>query len=101
MADLNKIVVPRIHAEWKNFAYALRYKIAAVKGIKANNESSKECCRELFEDWLSTDHGDGPKTWKTLVEKLKEVDELAAATDEIMIILADFGVQVNFTVVVT
>jgi len=82
MADINKIVVPRIHTEWEDFAYALRYKIATVRGIKANNENTKTCCKELFIDWLSTDHGVGPKTWKTVIEKLKEVDELAAAISE-------------------
>ena len=83
MGDINKIVVPRIQAEWEDFAYALHYEIPAVQNISAkHNENPKKCCRELFIDWLSTDHGDGPKTWKTLIGKLKEVDELAAAISE-------------------
>ena len=85
MADINKIVVPHIQAEWEDFAFDLRYEIAAVKGIKANNnQNPKKCCKELFIDWLSTDHGVGPKTWETLIKKLKENDDLAAATSTII-----------------
>ena len=83
MADIIKIVIPRIQAEWEDVAYALHYKIATVKAIKANNDNSKKCCQKLFVDWLSTDHGVGPKTWSTLLEKLKDVEDLAAATNEI------------------
>ena len=84
MADINKIVIPRIQAEWEDVAYALHYEISTVKAIKENNHNSKKCCRELFIDWLSTDHGAGPKTWATLIEKLKEVEDLTAATNEIV-----------------
>ena len=85
MADLNNIVIPRIKAEWKDVAYALRYKIVTVNAIKQkHNENPKKCCQELFEDWLSTNHGVSPKTWSTLLDKLKEVEELSAATQEII-----------------
>ena len=85
MADINHIVVPQIKAEWEDVAYALRYEITTVKAIKAkHNEDPKKCCRDLFIDWLSTDHGVGPKTWSTLLEKLKEVEDVAAATQEII-----------------
>ena len=84
MADINRIVIPRIQAEWEDVAYALRYKISRIKAIKENNQNSKKCCRELFIDWLSTDHGAGPRTWATLIEKLKEVEDLTAATNEII-----------------
>ena len=84
MGSINKIVIPRIKAEWEDVAYALEYDISEVQGIQAKyNSDPKKCCRELFIDWLSTHHGVGPKTWSTLLEKLKEVGDLAAATDEI------------------
>ena len=84
MADLNIIVIPRIKAEWEDVAFALRYKIVTVNSIKEKHkENPKKCCRELFKDWLSTDHGVSPKTWSTLLNKLKEVEDLATATQEI------------------
>ena len=85
MGDINKIVIPKILAEWEYVAYALHYKIPTVKAIKAKcNDNPKKCCKELFEDWLSTNHGASPKTWSTLLDKLKKVEDLAAARDEIM-----------------
>ena len=85
MGDINKIVVPKIQADWEDVAFALRYKIPTVNAIKAScNYNSKKCCQELFKDWLSTDHGVGPKTWLTLLEKLKEVVDLRAARDDII-----------------
>ena len=84
MADINKIVIPRIQAEWQNVAYALCYRIAEVKAIRTDNKTSKMCCLELFEDWLSTNHGVGPKTWSTLLDKLNEVKDLTVARNEIM-----------------
>ena len=84
MAEIIKIVIPRIQAEWEKVAYILRYSIPAVKAIKESNQNSEKCCLELFVDWLSTDHGAGPKTWSTLIEKLKEVEDLTAATNEII-----------------
>ena len=85
MGDLNKIVIPKTQVEWEDIAYALCYEIGTVRGIRAkHNNNPRKCCKELFEDWLSTDHGVGPKTWLTLLDKLKEIEILTAATDEIM-----------------
>ena len=85
MGDIITIVIPRIQAEWEDVAYALHYKIATVNAIKEKkNDNPKKCCKELFVDWLSTDHGVGPKTWSTLIEKLKKIEDLAAVTNEIM-----------------
>ena len=85
MADLNNIVVPRIKAEWEDVAYALRYKIVTVNAIKVqHHEDPKRCCRQLFMDWLLTNHGVIPKTWSTLLDKLRKVEDLSAATQEII-----------------
>ena len=85
MGDINKVVIPQIQAEWEDVAYALDYEIVTVNSIKAkHNNNPKKCCKDLFIDWLSTDHGASPKTWSTLLEKLKEIDDLASATNEIM-----------------
>ena len=84
MADINKIVIPRIQAEWEDVAYALCYKITEVQDIRAKYKNSKKCCQILFEDWLSTDNGAGPKTWSTLLDKLSKVKDLIAARNEIM-----------------
>ena len=85
MGDINKIVVPKIQAEWEDVAFALHYKISTVRAIIVKyNGDPKKCCEELFTDWLSTDHGAGPKTWSTLLDKLQDVEEFAAVREEIM-----------------
>ena len=85
MGDIIEIVIPKIQAEWEDVAYALRYQIPTVNAIKAKyNDNPKKCCKELFKDWLSTNHGASPKIWSTLLDKLKKVEDLAAARDEIM-----------------
>ena len=85
MHDLIRIVVPKVFAEWEDIACALRYKISAVDGIKNNHKDNPtQCCKELFEDWLVTSNGATPKTWGTLLDKLKEIEELDGVTEEII-----------------
>ena len=75
MIDLIKIVIPRIKADWEYIAYALKYHIYMVKAIREKNrDDPNRCCKDLFEDWLSTDNGAKPKVWSTLIDALKEVD---------------------------
>ena len=83
MWDLIKIVIPKVKAEWEYLAYSMEYNIATVKATKKDCSDSEECCKTLFEDWLSTDHGAAPKTWSTLLQKIRDVDSLAAAVDNI------------------
>ena len=78
-----KIVIPKIKADWKIFAYSLQFDIPTVKAIENDCRDSEQCCRKLFEEWLSTEHGAIPKTWCTLLQKIKEVDSLFAAADNI------------------
>ena len=95
MGDINKIIIPKIQAEWEDVAYALRYKIPTVKAIMARcNDNPKRCCKELFIDWLSTDNGVGPKTWSTLLDKLKQIKDLESARDEIMEGLCSVGMYI-------
>ena len=85
MRDLNKIVVPKVLAEWEDIAYELEYEISGVKNIRnKHKENPKKCCKELFEDWLTTNNGARPKTWKTLLDKLKEIEELHEVTEDII-----------------
>ena len=83
MWDIIKIVVPKVSAEWEDLAYSMQYSIATVKAIKKDCSDCQPCCRKLFEDWLSTDYGAAPKTWSTLLQKIKDVDSLATAVDDI------------------
>ena len=83
MWDLIKIVIPKIKADWEYLAYSLKYDIPTVKAIERDCRDSGHCCKTLFEDWLSTDHGATPKTWHTLLQSIEEVESLLAAADDI------------------
>ena len=88
MHDLNRIVVPKVSAQWEDIAYALQYDIPAVENInlKCNGNPTK-CCKEMFKNWLATDNGAKPKIWQTLMDKLKEIEELCGVTEDIMEVL--------------
>ena len=78
MADLNKIVIPKVMNKWRQLAEGFRYDdeiIAKIKNECHNN--AEECCEEFFRDWRSTDHGEGPKTWSKLFEIIEEYTSIA------------------------
>ena len=85
MFDLTKIVIPKIMNEWEYIAYGFYYDLAIIKSIKdKERENPKRCCEEFFKDWLTTDHGAeaGPKTWSTLLDELKQIDDIATDIKE-------------------
>ena len=85
MVDLTKIVIPRIMNEWEYVAEAFRYDLDTIEAIKKEKGGdAKKCCREFFRDWLMTDHGRraGPKEWSTLLNVLKDVEDISAETTE-------------------
>ena len=83
MCDLITIVIPKIQAEWEIVAYFLRYDVAAVEAFKKDGHDSQQSCIKLFKDWLSSSRGVRPKTWLKLLERIKAIDSLKAASEEI------------------
>ena len=83
MNELLKIVIPKINAKWKDVAYSMRYKVYEVDAIETGCHDLNKCCAKLFTDWLTTHHVPTPKTWRTLLDCLKQVNELTAAVEEI------------------
>ena len=77
---LNKIVIPRIKAEWKDVAYSMGYESDVVKAIeKESHYQIKECCQNLLAEWLKKHD----PTWETLIKYIKDVDNLVAAAEKI------------------
>jgi len=84
MHKLQKIVTPEIKHEWKSVAYAMEYRFPYVKAIeKESLNDLAVCCQKLFEDWLSTNHYPTPHTWRKLLERIRDVDNLYSAAVEI------------------
>ena len=85
MWKLTRYVIPKIMDHWEDVAlHSLCYDDSMVTTIKAECASDPErCCNELFKNWLRTQNGVSPKTWKTVLTQLKEVEELADEVEEI------------------
>ena len=83
MWNLIKIVVPKVKASWDHVAYSMGYDVYFVKATKKDFSTLDERCEQVFTDWLTTSHGPTPKTWETLLSKLKNVDDLVAAVESI------------------
>ena len=85
MFYLTKIVMPKIMKKWEYVAEAFLYDLDTIEVIKERGGGdAKQCCREFFKDWLTTDHGNrvGPKVWSTLLDVLNEVDEILPEVTE-------------------
>lgn len=84
MKQMMDKVIPRVAAEWKQLAYMLEFDISRVNIIRQKERDDPEaCCCELLCEWLSTDHGVGPKTWTTLLTALKQIKKLTSVSNEI------------------
>ena len=83
MWKLIEIVVPEVNASWRNLAYSMGHKPRDIDSIESNGKDVEDRCTKLFEDWLKTDHGDTPRTWQKLLEKIERVSNLYAAAERI------------------
>ena len=85
MDDLKKIVIPEVKAHWEDLAYSMKFKISQVEAIERDRDlrGLDDRCTKLFVSWLTTDKGCKPKTWRKLLERIKEVNELYAAAEHI------------------
>ena len=81
--DVRQIVVPEVAAYWEDLAYEMDYDNSRVKEFSEDGGNVRERCHNLFKDWLETNNGCTPKTWQTLLEKIKKVEKLFAASERI------------------
>ena len=79
---LLKIVIPKVSTQWDTIAYCLGFQIHKVQSIKETYSGNPEkCCKEVFVHWLTSK--EGPKTWEIVLQRLKEITELTAVTEQI------------------
>ena len=83
MKDLISIVIPRIAARWDTVAHYMEFQIYEINIIKKKcNSDPEECCKELFERWREQQNK-YDRSWKMLLDILKQIKHLAAVTDMI------------------
>ena len=81
MADLNKIVIPKVMNQWEELAEGFRYDDEVITNIKTQSGGNpKKCCQEFFRNWRTSDNGNrvGPKTWSTLFYIIEEYTSIAS-----------------------
>ena len=83
MHELTEIVIPKIKAEWESLAYCMRYQPSDVTGFKTDFQNLKQCCKELFINWITTDHGPKPKTYQTLLSHIENIKDLVGVSEVI------------------
>ena len=84
MKLINDIIVPKVSAYWHVELIYLEYGIAFKKELdKKHKGDPRQCCAALFEDWITSSRGVGPKTCTKLLEVLDQVPELVSAAAEI------------------
>ena len=83
MFELIEIVAPKMMAEWESLAFCMRYTPTEVAAFNKDAKDLKECCKNLFKNWLTTSHGPKPKTYQTLLKHIKKIKNLAEASEAI------------------
>ena len=61
----------------------MRYKPNKVESFKADSHNVKQCCKKLFINWLTTDHGPKPKNYRTLLNHFEKIDDLVNESEAI------------------
>jgi len=96
MRVLHDIVIPRVAAHWSVLADYLEYELEYKQLIqKKCNSDPLECCMMLLENWLSSQRGVSPKSWRVLIKALREIKVLRSAGEKIEEDLLSAGVEIS------
>lgn len=83
MANVVKIVIPKIRGYWEEVGYSLGFDITFITNLGMQfSPDCRKCCLHLLENWLQH-QGHDPKTWSQLVDAIGNVNGLYAAAEEI------------------
>ena len=83
MFELSEYVIPKVVHKWEHLAFCMRYKPGEVEAFRKDSQNTNQCCIKLFKHWLESGHGPEPKTYQTLLNCIKRIDDLKAASEEI------------------
>ena len=83
MWELTKIFIPRIKGHWEELAFCMRYSTREVEIFNREGKSLHKCCEKLFVNWLTTSHGPEPKTYETLLNHIKKIEDLVSESEAI------------------
>ena len=81
--ELSEYVIPRVMGKWDRLAFCMRYEPSEVEAFRRDSQDINQCCIKLFSNWLETNHGPTPKTYQTLLNYIKRINDLTAASEVI------------------
>ena len=70
-------VVPKVATDWEEIGYCLELRDKEMADIEADVLRSgdvKSACKMVMKTWMRSTHGRSPKTWRTLMTVLEELD---------------------------
>ena len=80
MRDLNRYVVKRYAANWKDVGIELSFDLDILKIIARDNEQIEDCLQEVLNKWLKLTPN---ATWRTLEVALTNVRRLQLGFDPV------------------
>ena len=84
MKLINDIIAPKVSAYWHVVLVHLEYDVAFKKELEKKHKGDpRQCCTALFEDWITSSRGVGPKTYNKLLEVFSQIPDIASSTAEI------------------
>ena len=94
MKLINDIIAPKVSAYWHVILVHLEYDVAFKKELEKKHKSDpRQCCTALFEDWITSSRGVGPKTYNKLLEVFSQIPDIASSTAEIKRCLEKEGIS--------
>ena len=85
MKHLHELVIPKIYAHWKEVAVCLCYSQETIEIMDKNSTSEypMQCCEDMLRDWLCSDDSVNPHSWETLINTLKQIQQLTTLAEQI------------------
>ena len=70
-------IAPAVASHWEDIGYRLGLKDEEMESIEGEVETSgdtRSACKKVMRIWCKSSHGRDPKTWRTFVIVLHELD---------------------------
>ena len=75
--DIVVKIAPKVAANWDDIGYCLKLKdeeMAVIEDNVSRSGDTRSACKMVIRTWMRSTHGRSPKTWRTLVTALQELD---------------------------
>jgi len=90
---INDIIVPKVSTYWHVVLVYLEYDVVFKKELEKKHKGDPQlCCTALFEDWITSDRGVGPKTYNKLLDVLNQFPDTSDCAAEIKQCLEKEGI---------